>query len=134
MGANEAGGVACGLGIELPHEQELNPWVNVGMYFRYFFVRKTMFIKYAQAFIALPGGFGTLDELFEAVTLVQTHKIGSFPIVLIGSDFWGGLVEWLRAQLVANGMILAEDPDLFHVVDSATEALDWIEKRWSEGD
>lgn len=131
-GANEAGGIACGLGIELPHEQALNAWVNLGIYFRYFFVRKTMFIKYAQAFIVLPGGFGTLDELFEALTLVQTHKIKSFPIVLIGSTFWGGLVAWLRERMVADGMIAAADVDLVHVCDTAIEALDWIEERWAQ--
>ncbi|MDO4612446.1 MAG: TIGR00730 family Rossman fold protein [Actinomycetaceae bacterium] len=130
-GANEAGGIACGLGIELPHEQAMNPWVNLGIYFRYFFVRKTMFIKYAQAFIVLPGGFGTLDELFEAVTLVQTHKIRSFPIVLIGRDYWGGLVEWIRGRMVDDGMIAANDPDLLYLVDSAEEALTWVEERWA---
>ncbi|MBD3690128.1 TIGR00730 family Rossman fold protein [Nanchangia anserum] len=130
-GANEAGGIACGLGIELPHEQALNPWVNLGIYFRYFFVRKTMFIKYAQAFIVLPGGFGTLDELFEAVTLVQTRKIKSFPIVLIGTSFWSGLVEWIRERLIAEGMVGERDVDLFYVCDSAAEAITWIESKWT---
>ena len=90
FGAHHAGGVSVGLGIELPHEQGMNKWVDLGVNFRYFFVRKTMFVKYALGFIVLPGGFGTLDELFEAITLVQTHKVRSFPIVLVGSDFWGG--------------------------------------------
>lgn len=130
-GANEAGGIACGLGIELPHEQSLNQWVNLGIYFRYFFVRKTMFIKYAQAFIVLPGGFGTLDELFEAATLVQTQKIRSFPIVLIGTEYWAGLVDWLRERLVADGMIAPADVELLHVCDTAEEALTWIEAKWN---
>src|SRR5215203_1671794 len=95
-GASECGGVSVGLGIELPHEQGMNDWVDLGVNFRYFFVRKTMFVKYAQGYVVLPGGFGTMDELFEALTLAQTQKITSFPIVLFGTDYWGGLVDWLR--------------------------------------
>ena len=95
-GACEAGGMSVGLGIELPFEQGLNPWVDIGINFRYFFARKTMFVKYAQGFVVLPGGFGTFDELFEALVLVQTRKVTSFPIVLMGTDYWGGLVDWIR--------------------------------------
>ena len=95
-GACEAGGVSVGLGIELPFEQGLNDWVDIGVNFRYFFARKTMFVKYAQGFVVLPGGFGTLDELFEALTLVQTRKVTSFPVVLIGTAYWAGPVDWIR--------------------------------------
>ena len=97
-GASEAGGLSVGLGIELPFESGLNEWVDVGINFRYFFVRKTMFVKYSQGFVVLPGGLGTLDELFEALTLVQTGKVTRFPVTLLGSDYWGGLVDWLRAE------------------------------------
>ncbi|GAA1913018.1 TIGR00730 family Rossman fold protein [Arthrobacter gandavensis] len=122
-GAVEAGGVSVGLGIELPFETGLNEWVDLGINFRYFFVRKTMFVKYAQGFIVLPGGFGTLDELFEAMTLVQTQKVTSFPIVLIGTDFWTPLLEWVRGTLLEEGMISAKDLDLVHVVDDPAEAV-----------
>lgn len=122
-GAHEAGGLSIGLGIELPMEQGLNEWVDLGLNFRYFFVRKTMFLKYSQAFICLPGGFGTLDELFEALVMVQTEKIQRFPIILIGTEFWGGLVEWIRTRLVDEGMISPNDPDLFLVTDSPEEAV-----------
>ena len=106
-GASEAGGVSVGLGIELPFEAGLNPWVDKGINFRYFFVRKTMFVKYSQGFIALPGGIGTMDELFEALTLVQTGKKTSFPIVLLGTDYWSGLVGWLRDTVQADGKVSA---------------------------
>src|SRR5476649_247138 len=95
-GTTQAGGVSIGLGIELPFEQRLNDWVDIGVNFRYFFVRKTMFVKYSQAFVVLPGGFGTLDELFEALTLMKTGKIKRFPIILIGKAYWSGLIDWLR--------------------------------------
>lgn len=124
-GANEAGGLSIGLGIELPMEQGLNHWVDLGLNFRYFFVRKTMFLKYSQAYICLPGGFGTLDELFEALVMVQTEKIQRFPIILIGTEFWSGLVEWIRARLVDEKMINADDPDLFYVTDDPKEAVDF---------
>lgn len=127
-GAAEAGGVSVGLGIELPFEQGLNSYVNLGVNFRYFFARKTMFVKYAQGFVILPGGFGTLDELFEALTLVQTHKVRSFPLVLVDSQFWGGLVDWLRNSLVARGMISPGDVDLFKVVDTPAEAVAHVVK------
>ena len=122
-GAAEAGGVSVGLGIELPTEMGLNDYVNVGLEFRYFFVRKTMFIKYSQAFVVLPGGFGTMDELFEAVTLVATGKITRFPIVLVGSEYWGGLVTWLREKVQAEGNIHPEELDLFTVVDEPEEVV-----------
>jgi uncharacterized protein (TIGR00730 family) len=125
-GATEAGGVSVGLGIELPFEQGLNEWVDIGVNFRYFFVRKTMFVKYAQAFVVLPGGFGTMDELFEALTLVQTRKVTSFPVVLYGSAYWSGLVEWLRTTMISHGTISAADLDLLHVSDDVEEIVDII--------
>ncbi|MFV8380539.1 LOG family protein [Corynebacterium hindlerae] len=125
-GASEADGLSVGLGIELPHEQALNAWVDLGLNFRYFFVRKTMFLKYSQAFVCLPGGFGTLDELFEALCMVQTGKITNYPIVLIGTEFWGGLVEWIKDRLIGEGMISDKDTDLFMVTDSVEEAIEYI--------
>ncbi|HMS77895.1 TIGR00730 family Rossman fold protein [Gordonia sp. (in: high G+C Gram-positive bacteria)] len=125
-GAYDAGTQSIGLNIELPFEQHINPWVDVGMNFRYFFVRKTMFVKYAQAFVCLPGGFGTLDELFEALTLVQTKKVGRFPIVLIGREYWGGLIDWMRERLLGEGMIAVDDLDLLHVVDTPEEAVEIV--------
>lgn len=122
-GASEAGGLSVGLGIELPFEQELNEWVDVGISFRYFFVRKTMFVKYAQAFVILPGGFGTLDELFEALTLVQTRKVTRFPVVLVGIEYWGGLLEWVRRTLVPTGTINPADLDLITLTDDIAEAV-----------
>ncbi|WP_226345108.1 TIGR00730 family Rossman fold protein [Agilicoccus flavus] len=122
-GAGQAGGTSVGLGIELPFEAGLNPYVDVGVNFRYFFARKTMFVKYAQGFIVLPGGFGTLDELFEALTLVQTRKVTRFPIVLLGTAYWSGLLEWLREAAVTAGTVSAEDVDLLHVVDDPDEAV-----------
>lgn len=123
-GAQEAGGVSVGLGIELPHEQGLNEYVDLGVDFRYFFVRKTMFVKYSSGFVVMPGGFGTFDELFEALCLMQTHKIDMFPVVLVGRDYWQGLLEWLRGAVVDGGMVSAMDIDLLRVVDTAQEALD----------
>ncbi|MEI2776927.1 MAG: TIGR00730 family Rossman fold protein [Tetrasphaera sp.] len=125
-GALEAGGTSIGLGIELPFEQGLNEYVDLGVNFRYFFVRKTMFVKYAEGFVVLPGGFGTLDELFEAVTLVQTRKVTSFPIVLLGSDYWSGLITWLRGSALGHGMIGARDLELLHVTDDVEEAVSII--------
>jgi uncharacterized protein (TIGR00730 family) len=122
-GASESGGLSVGLGIELPFEQELNEWVDVGIAFRYFFVRKTMFVKYAQAFVILPGGFGTLDELFEALTLVQTRKVTRFPVVLYGSEYWSGLVDWLRKTMVPAATIKETDLDLFTVTDDVDEVV-----------
>jgi uncharacterized protein (TIGR00730 family) len=122
-GAHEAGGLSVGLGIELPFEQELNEWVDVGISFRYFFVRKTMFVKYAQAFVILPGGFGTLDELFEALTLVQTRKVTRFPVLLYGTEYWSGLVDWIRSTMVDGGTISPADLDLFTVTDDVEEVV-----------
>ncbi len=125
-GASEAGGYSIGLGIELPFEQSLNDWVDLGINFRYFFVRKTMFVKYSEAFVCLPGGFGTLDELFEALTLVQTGKITRFPIILFGSSYWAGLVDWMRGSLAGFGKISPGDIDLLHVTDHVDEVVDII--------
>jgi uncharacterized protein (TIGR00730 family) len=120
-GASEAGGVSVGLGIELPFEAGLNEYVDLGLNFRYFFARKTMFVKYAQGFVVLPGGFGTFDELFEALTLVQTKKVTSFPIVLTGSEYWSGLLDWLKSTMMGEGMISAPDLDMLTVTDDAEE-------------
>ena len=125
-GCCDAGGTSVGLGIELPFEQRLNDWVDIGIQFRYFFARKTMFVKYAQAFVNLPGGFGTMDELFEALTLVQTRKVTRFPVVLLGTEFWGGLVGWIREQLLSTGKIDPDDLDLLTVTDDVDEAVDVI--------
>ncbi len=122
-GAFEAGGTSVGLGIELPFETGLNPYVDVGVNFRYFFARKTMFVKYAQGFIVLPGGFGTLDELFEALTLVQTQKVTSFPLVLLGTAYWSGLLDWLRQSALTYGTISLTDIDLLHLTDDIEEAV-----------
>ena len=122
-GASEAGGLSVGLGIELPFEQSLNEWVDLGLEFRYFFARKTMFVKYAQAFVILPGGFGTLDELFESLTLVQTRKVNQFPVILMGSEFWQPLLGWLRDTVVSRGLISVADLDLLHVTDDVADAV-----------
>lgn len=125
-GCFDAEGLSIGLGIELPHEQHLNDWVDLGINFRYFFVRKTMFLKYSEALVCLPGGFGTLDELFEAVVMVQTGKIVDHPIVLLGTEFWSGLVDWIKARLVSEGMIDSTDVDLFFLTDDVKEAVEYI--------
>lgn len=122
-GATEAGGTSVGLGIELPWESGLNPYVDVGINFRYFFTRKTMFVKYSQGFVVLPGGLGTLDELFEALTLAQTGKVTSFPIVLLGVDYWSGLLTWLRDTVLADGKISEPDLDRLVLTDDAEEAV-----------
>ncbi|MFC5908470.1 TIGR00730 family Rossman fold protein [Streptacidiphilus monticola] len=122
-GAYEAGGMSVGLGIELPFEQGLNDYIHLGLNFRYFFVRKTMFVKYSQGFVVLPGGFGTLDELFEALTLVQTHKVTRFPVILFGTEYWGGLVNWVRDTLVAQGKASPTDLELISCTDSVDEAI-----------
>ncbi|MEK0155254.1 TIGR00730 family Rossman fold protein [Arthrobacter oryzae] len=125
-GAVQGNGVSVGLGIELPFEQGLNQWVDLGINFRYFFARKTMFVKYAQGFIVLPGGLGTLDELFEAMVLVQTRKVTSFPIVLLGTAFWGPMIDWIRGTLVEDGMISEKDLGLIQVVDEPAHAVDLV--------
>ena len=122
-GCSEAGGFSIGLGIELPFEQGLNDWVDLGINFRYFFARKTMFVKYSQAFVCLPGGFGTLDELFEALTLVQTKKVTKFPVVLLGSDYWGGLYDWIEKTVLDAGKIGEKDMALLYVTDDVDDAV-----------
>ncbi|MGI8993272.1 MAG: TIGR00730 family Rossman fold protein [Nocardioidaceae bacterium] len=122
-GACEAGGVSVGLGIELPFESGLNEWVDIGINFRYFFARKTMFVKYAQGFVTMPGGFGTFDEIFEAITLVQTQKVTSFPIVLLGTSYWGGLMDWIRDVVLSGGKVSDKDLDLFTITDDVDEAV-----------
>ena len=122
-GAHEAGGMSVGLSIELPFEEEPNPWVDIALRFRYFFVRKAMFSWYSNGAIAMPGGFGTLDEAFEVLTLVQTHKAPERPVVLIGSEYWRGLVEWLRGTVAGCGNISPLDPELFCVTDDVKEAV-----------
>jgi uncharacterized protein (TIGR00730 family) len=122
-GCSEAGGYSVGLGIELPFEQGLNDWVDVGINFRYFFARKTMFVKYSQAFVCLPGGFGTLDELFEALTLVQTKKVTKFPVVLLGTVYWGGLYDWIEKTVLDSGKIGDKDMSLLYVTDDVDDAV-----------
>lgn len=116
-GAQAGGGLSVGLNIELPHEQQLNPYVDIGVQFRYFFVRKLMLVRYVQAFVMFPGGFGTLDETFEVLTLIQTGKGSRYPAVLVGSSFWGGLLDWMKQELLAGGRISPEDLDLISLAD-----------------
>jgi uncharacterized protein (TIGR00730 family) len=122
-GAQESGGLSIGFNIELPHEQESNPYLDVGVTFRHFYVRKTMFVKAAEGFVILPGGFGTLDELFEALTLIQTGKIENFPVVLFDSGYWRELLAWIHGRLLAEGMVSAEDERLLVVTDDPAEAV-----------
>jgi len=127
-GAFEAGGTSIGLGIELPFEQGINQWVEIGMNFRYFFARKTCFVKYSHGFVVFPGGFGTLDELFEALTLVQTHKVTRFPIVLVGRAYWAGLVDWIRNTLAVEHKIGAADHELLYITDDSDEVIDIVRR------
>lgn len=127
-GAAEVGALSIGLNISLPFEQEGNKYANLPLEFKYFFVRKVMLIKYAMAFIAMPGGFGTMDELFEAITLIQTRRIKPFPIVLAGKDYWAGLVEWMRSTLLAAGNIKEDDLFIFQVLDSADDIVNYIRR------
>ncbi len=131
-GAREAGVASVGCNIELPFEQGSNPYVDIAIDFRYFFVRKTMFVKYAEAFVIFPGGFGTMDELFEALTLIQTGKGGHFPVVLFGKDYWSGLMDWMRNTLVAQGTVSEKDLDLIFVTDSPDEAVDHVAERYRQ--
>ena len=128
-GAHEAGGLSVGLGIELPHEQGLNEYVDLGLNFRYFFARKTMFLKYSQAFVCLPGGMGTMDEFFEVMCMVQTGKVTNYPIVLMGTDYWSGLLEWMKNTLAAGGYINEDDQELFLLTDDPDEAVAHIIER-----
>jgi uncharacterized protein (TIGR00730 family) len=127
-GAKEEGAQSVGINIELPFEQKPNPYITVPLSFKYFFIRKVMFIKYAIAYIVLPGGFGTLDEFFEAITLIQTNKIRPFPVILVGSDFWKSLVEWMEKNMLARGMISKEDLNIFKIMDDPEEIVAYIKK------
>ncbi len=131
-GAVEGGGLSIGLGIELPFEQGMNDYVELGVNFRYFFARKTCFVKYSQGFVVLPGGFGTFDELFESLTLVQTHKVTEFPIVLVGTRYWQGLIDWLADAVVGHGNINPVDLELLRVVDDPAEAVKIVIERSNE--
>jgi uncharacterized protein (TIGR00730 family) len=133
-GASEAGGESVGLAIELPHEQETNRWCTLTITFRYFFVRKTMFVKYAQGFVIFPGGFGTFDELFESLTLVQTGKIEHFPIILFGTSYWQQLLDWLKVPVAAEGKISRRDLELLRCTNDADEVVDWIEQSFAEAE
>jgi uncharacterized protein (TIGR00730 family) len=127
-GAIEQGGTSIGLNVELPHEQKPNAFLSVSLSFRYFFVRKVMLVKYATGFILLPGGYGTLDELFETLTLIQTRKIRPFPVVLLGRDYWAGLLDWMRERMLGEGLIAPEDLELFHVTDDVADAVAHVER------
>ena len=133
-GAKKGNGKSVGLNIELPFEQKPNEFIDLdkSINFHYFFVRKTIFLKYSQGFIALPGGFGTMDELFESLTLVQTHKIGEFPVVLVGKKYWAGMIEWIKETMVAEGNVNGKDLDYFHIVDTADEAVKVITDFYSK--
>ena len=127
-GAAEAGGISIGLNISLPHEQTPNPYTNFPLHFKYFFVRKVMFMKYSMGFVCMPGGFGSLDELFESLTLIQTQRIKPFPIVLVGTDFWSGLVDWIHDKLLGYGNISEKDISLFQVLDDADEVVEFVKR------
>lgn len=133
-GAHLAGGTSVGLNIDLPFEQHDNPYIDgdKSLDFDYFFVRKVMFVKYSQGFVVMPGGFGTLDELFEAITLIQTHKIDKFPIILVGTEFWGGLFDWVKKTLIEAGNISPKDLDLIHMVDTEDEVLTILDNFYNE--
>jgi len=127
-GAAEAGGKSVGMNIRLPFEQKPNTYANISIDYKYFFIRKVMFVKYAMAYIIMPGGFGTMDELFEALTLIQTRRIKSFPVILMGSEYWKGLVDWLKKTMARSGMILPEDLDFIEIIDDPDEAVRHIQK------
>jgi len=127
-GAGEAGGRSVGMNIQLPFEQKPNPYANINIHYKYFFIRKVMFVKYAVAYVILPGGFGTMDELFEALTLIQTKKIKSFPLILMGSEYWQGLLDWLKKTMLQEGKISPADLDLIQVVDEPEEVVKLIKK------
>jgi uncharacterized protein (TIGR00730 family) len=127
-GAAEAGGRSVGLHIKLPEEQDPNSYANIRLDYKYFFIRKVMFIKYAVAYVIMPGGFGTLDELFEALTLIQTHRIRSFPVILMGAAYWQGLVDWMKGSVLEEGCISPADPDIFQVVETPEAAVEIIKR------
>jgi uncharacterized protein (TIGR00730 family) len=127
-GAFNAGGISVGLNINLPHEQALNPYANFSLDFKYFFVRKVMLMKYSSGFVCMPGGFGSMDELFESLTLIQTERIKPFPIVLVGSQFWGGLVDWIKDKMIGSGNISSEDISLFKVLDDPEDVVQFLKK------
>jgi uncharacterized protein (TIGR00730 family) len=131
-GAFEAGGVSVGCNIELPHEQKGNDYTTLSLKFKYFFVRKMMFVKYSDAFIIFPGGFGTLDELFESLTLIQTRKIRNFPVVLYGTDYWGGMIDWIKGPVLSEGKISEEDLQRLHLTDSPAEIVEIISRSKDE--
>ena len=127
-GAKEAGAKSVGINIELPYEQKPNKYSNIRLSYRYFFVRKVMFIKYAMAYIIMPGGFGTLDECFEAITLIQTKKVKPFPVILVDSTYWKGLLDWIQENILATGKVSKEDMDIFKVMDEPEEIVEYIKK------
>jgi hypothetical protein len=132
-GARRAGGLSIGLNIQIPTEQKANPYIDTLLDFHYFFVRKVMFVKYARAFVIMPGGFGTLDEFFEAINLIQTQRIPPFPVVVLGKEYWKGLIEWLRASVLSAGNISPHDLDIFHVVDTPEEVVKIISTFYRKG-
>ncbi|MFT5700897.1 MAG: hypothetical protein ACI8ZB_003782 [Desulforhopalus sp.] len=131
-GAFNAGGISVGLNINLPYEQNLNPYANFSLDFKYFFVRKVMLMKYSSGFVCMPGGFGSMDELFESLTLIQTEMIKPFPIVLVGSEFWGGLVQWIQDKMVGSGNVSPEDISLFKVLDDPDEVVAYLKNNYSQ--
>ena len=136
-GAKDGGGLSIGFNIVLPHEQGLNAYCDIGLTFEHFYARKTMFVKASEGFVIFPGGFGTMDELFEALTLIQTGKIGSFPVVLVDSDYWDEMLDWVRGEMLADGLVSADDLALLRLTDEPAEAVEWIvtmiEQRGQEG-
>src|SRR6185312_2653407 len=131
-GCQEAGGLSVGFNIELPHEQGLNPYCDLSLTFKHFYARKTMFVKAAEGFVIFPGGFGTLDELFESLTLIQTGKIGSFPVVLCGSAYWAPMLDWIRSWMLEDGLVSAADLELLHATDDPAETVDHVVSRYEE--
>jgi uncharacterized protein (TIGR00730 family) len=127
-GAKDAGGLSVGFNILLPHEQGLNPYCDIALTFKHFYTRKVMFVKSAEGFVIFPGGFGTMDELFESLTLIQTGTIGSFPVVLFDRDYWGEMLEWIRAEMLADGLVSPGDLDLLRLTDEPEEAVEWVTK------
>jgi uncharacterized protein (TIGR00730 family) len=125
-GAKDAGGLSVGFNIMLPHEQGLNPYCDIALTFKHFYARKVMFVKSAEGFVIFPGGFGTMDELFESLTLIQTGKIGSFPVVLFDTDYWGEMLDWIRGEMLADGLVSPDDLDLLRLTDEPEEAVEWV--------